>query len=98
MTQVLESSSEDRIAPPAGAIDCDLHVAVPGMQALLPYMSQAWRELITSRGTDGLELASYPPGAPLSCRPDWRPPTARPAAAKDNVARLDGAGASPAKR
>src|ERR1700733_15938570 len=64
---------------PGGAIDCDVHIAVPGIKALLPYMSQAWQEMITSRGTDGLELASYPPGAPLSCRPDWRPATGKPA-------------------
>ena len=57
---------------PAGAIDCDVHVAVPGMASLLPYMSQAWREMIVTRGTDGLELASYPVGTPLACRPDWR--------------------------
>ena len=63
---------------PAGSIDCDVHVSVPGMAALLPYMSQAWREMITTRGTDGLELASYPTGAPLSCRPDWRPATGKP--------------------
>jgi predicted TIM-barrel fold metal-dependent hydrolase len=55
------------------AIDCDVHVAVPAMKTLLPYMSEAWREMITSRGTDGLELASYPASAPISCRPDWRP-------------------------
>ena len=59
---------------PPGAIDCDVHVAVPAMKALLPYMSEAWQEMITSRGTDGLELASYPAAAPITCRPDWRPP------------------------
>ncbi len=64
---------------PAGAIDCDVHVAVPAMSALLPYMSEAWREMITSRGTDGLDLASYPNNAPLTCRPDWRPATGKPA-------------------
>src|SRR5689334_16556838 len=68
----------DRVGVPPGAIDCDVHVAVPGMKALLPYMSEAWREMITSRGTDGLELASYPSGAPLSCRPDWRPAGGKP--------------------
>ena len=72
MSQVLERPSSHRMAAPAGAIDCDVHVAVPGMRALLPYMSQAWQEMITSRGTDGLELASYPSGAPLSCRPATR--------------------------
>ena len=63
---------------PRGAIDCDVHVAVPAMAALLPYMSQAWREMIVTRGTDGLELASYPTGAPISCRPDWLPANGKP--------------------
>jgi predicted TIM-barrel fold metal-dependent hydrolase len=63
---------------PRGAIDCDVHVAVPGMATLLPYMSQAWREMIVTRGTDGLELASYPTTAPISCRPDWLPASGKP--------------------
>jgi predicted TIM-barrel fold metal-dependent hydrolase len=63
---------------PSGAIDCDVHVSVPGMSSLLPYMSAAWREMIVTRGTDGLELASYPAGAPISCRPDWRPANGKP--------------------
>ena len=63
---------------PSGAIDCDVHVSVPGMSSLLPYMSAAWREMIVTRGTDGLELASYPAGAPFSCRPDWRPANGKP--------------------
>jgi predicted TIM-barrel fold metal-dependent hydrolase len=78
-----------------GAIDCDVHVSVPGMQALLPYLDDAWRELIVARGIDGLELASYPPGAPMSCRPDWRgagkPATALPMLRE---AVLDGFGSS----
>ena len=63
---------------PEGAIDCDAHVTVPGITALLPFMSQAWREMIVTRGTDGLELASYPAGTPLSSRPDWRPSNGKP--------------------
>jgi predicted TIM-barrel fold metal-dependent hydrolase len=78
MSEVLQRSTTERIAVPPGAIDCDVHVTVPGMKSLLPYMSLAWQQMITSRGTDGLELASYPPGAPLSCRPDWRPASAKP--------------------
>jgi predicted TIM-barrel fold metal-dependent hydrolase len=64
---------------PPGTIDCDMHVAVPAMKALLPYMSEAWQEMITSRGTDGLDLAFYPNNAPLTCRPDWRPASGKPA-------------------
>jgi uncharacterized protein len=65
---------------PAGAIDCDVHVTVPNMRALLPYLDEAWREMILMRGTDGLELASYPSGAPLACRPDWRVKGSKPGA------------------
>ncbi|MGE0222251.1 MAG: amidohydrolase family protein [Acetobacteraceae bacterium] len=64
---------------PPGAIDCDVHVGVPAMKALLPYMSEAWREMITSRGTDGMDLAFYPNNAPVTCRPDWRPASGKPA-------------------
>jgi predicted TIM-barrel fold metal-dependent hydrolase len=60
------------------AIDCDIHPAVPGSAALLPFMDDYWRDQFVSRAIDGLELASYPPNAPLSCRPDWRPTAAKP--------------------
>ena len=72
------SGGPRRLPVPPGAIDCDVHVAVPGMRALMPFLSEVWREMITIRGTDGLELASYPAGAPLACRPDWRPADGRP--------------------
>jgi hypothetical protein len=57
----------------AGAIDCDLHPAVPGMNVLLPYLDDYWREMVTVRALDrlNLSLTSYPQNAPLSCRPDW---------------------------
>lgn len=63
---------------PPNAIDCDVHITVPGMRTLLPYLEDTWRELIITRGTDGLELASYPASAPLTCRPDWRPNGKKP--------------------
>ena len=58
----------------AGAIDCDLHPAVPGMNVLLPYLDEYWREMVSVRALDRLNLAltSYPQNAPLSCRPDWK--------------------------
>ena len=61
-------------------IDCDLHPAPPAMRQLLPYLDTHWREAMVTRGIDGLDLAAYPPGAPLSARPDWREGTTRPAA------------------
>jgi hypothetical protein len=64
--------------PAAGAIDCDIHPAVPGMAALLPYLSTHWREQITLRGIDGLDPSSYPPRVPAHARPDWRIEGAKP--------------------
>ncbi|MCA1454676.1 amidohydrolase [Bradyrhizobium sp. BRP22] len=57
----------------AGAIDCDLHPAVPGMGVLLPYLNDYWREMASVRALDrlNLSLTSYPQNSPLSCRPDW---------------------------
>ncbi len=63
-----------------GAIDCDIHPTVPEVAALLPYMDDYWRDAFVSRGIDGMDMASYPPGTPLACRADWRPARGRPAA------------------
>jgi len=54
-------------------IDCDLHPALPGCMALLPYLDGHWRDEIASRGLDDLDLSLWPRGAPLTVRPDWRP-------------------------
>lgn len=61
-----------------GAIDCDIHPGVPGIKALLPYMEPYWQDAFVQRGMDGFDMASYPPGAPISCRPDWRLDKLRP--------------------
>ena len=67
-----------------GGIDCDLHPALPGTAALLPYLDAYWREQITVRGIDGLDLMCFPPHAGAHGRPDWRGAAgARPGAALD---------------
>jgi hypothetical protein len=58
--------------PAGGAIDVDLHPALPGCRALLPHLEPYWREVIASRGIDDLDLALYPRGAPLTARANWR--------------------------
>jgi predicted TIM-barrel fold metal-dependent hydrolase len=62
-----------------GAIDCDIHPALPGTAALLPYLDEHWHATVSMvlGGMARLELNSYPPNAPLSGRPDWRPPAPR---------------------
>src|SRR6185312_6254093 len=61
--------------PYSGAIDCDLHPALPGTESLLPYLDAYWRDtmVMIMKGNARMELNSYPPNAPLTARPDWRP-------------------------
>jgi predicted TIM-barrel fold metal-dependent hydrolase len=60
--------------PASGAIDCDVHLAIPPVKALLPFMSEYWRDQIVTRFIDrsSFALMSYPPRSPLSGRADWR--------------------------
>src|SRR4030081_3774172 len=69
--------SEASPAAQGKAIDCDVHPAVPGMQAVLLYLDAHWRPSVQDRGIDSLDSISYPPNAPLSARPDWRDPSGR---------------------
>ncbi|GCL71970.1 amidohydrolase family protein [Paenibacillus naphthalenovorans] len=52
-----------------GVIDCDVHHAVPSIQALFPYLTDRWRDYIVEHGIKGLEPNYYPKGAALSARP-----------------------------
>jgi predicted TIM-barrel fold metal-dependent hydrolase len=60
--------------PFQGAIDCDLHPAMPPTTALMPYLDAYWRDQLANRHIDkyNFQLTSYLPNAPLSARPDWR--------------------------
>jgi predicted TIM-barrel fold metal-dependent hydrolase len=66
--------------PFTGAIDCDIHPAVPDTAVLLPYLDDYWRDQIVNRHIDkySFVLTSYPPNSPLSVRPDWRPASGPP--------------------
>jgi predicted TIM-barrel fold metal-dependent hydrolase len=65
---------------PAGAIDCDIHAAVPSTRALLPHLDPYWREHILRRGLerDNLEASAFPVAAPINARPDWQPESGLP--------------------
>jgi predicted TIM-barrel fold metal-dependent hydrolase len=62
----------------AKAIDCDVHIGLPDNACLLPFLDPYWRDQIIARGITALDLASYPPGNPLSARADWRPASGKP--------------------
>ncbi|MDB5400991.1 MAG: hypothetical protein JWQ55_3009 [Rhodopila sp.] len=63
-----------------GAIDCDVHPAVPTTRALLPYFDDYWREHVLRRGLEreNFEPSSYPVNAPINGRPDWHLPSGPP--------------------
>jgi predicted TIM-barrel fold metal-dependent hydrolase len=73
--------------PYPGAIDCDLHPAMPPMAALLPYLDEYWRDQIVNRHIDrySFVLTSYPPNSPLAMRPDWRQPSGTPSGDLDLI-------------
>jgi len=79
-----------------GGIDCDIHPAVPGLKALLPYLADHWRDSAVQRGLHDLESIAYPVNAPLSSRPDWRPKSGKPGSDLDLLRRhaLDAFGSS----
>lgn len=62
----------------SGAIDCDIHPAVPSTKELVPFLNEYWREMRILRELDRMDLLSYPVTVPLSCRPDWRPKAGNP--------------------
>src|SRR3979490_3258433 len=64
--------------PIAGGVDCDLHPAVPHLTSLLPYLSDYWRDQVTTRGMTDLMSQSYPQNSPITSRPDWRPSQGKP--------------------
>jgi predicted TIM-barrel fold metal-dependent hydrolase len=72
-------------AVPAGAIDCDIHLALPNTRLLLPYFDEYWREHVLRRGLEreNFELTAYPSGAPINGRPDWRLPDGPPGSSLD---------------
>jgi uncharacterized protein len=75
--------------PIEGAIDCDLHPAMPSTSALLPYLDAFWRDQFANRHIDQMAFAltSYPPTSPHSARPDWRSASGAPAADLDAIRR-----------
>ncbi len=62
------------------SIDCDVHANVPSYDVLFKYQDPVWVEAARERGWRGPNTAvAYPPGAPTTCRSEWRRPGAVPA-------------------
>jgi predicted TIM-barrel fold metal-dependent hydrolase len=76
----MAAATSARPAPGQGvfgleAIDCDVHIAVPSMNVLIPYLEDYWREAVVTRGLDrhSLSMTGQPANAPVFARPDWKP-------------------------
>lgn len=81
-----------------GAVDCDVHNAVPEIAALFPYLPDRWRDYCVEHGVTSLAPNYYPPGVPLSSKPEARhgagPPGSDPESLQTHV--LDETGADSA--
>ena len=63
-------------------IDVDVHVTVPDSEVLLPFLSDFWIEFVHESNLRAPPAATqvYPPGAPTTCRDEWRPADGSPPA------------------
>jgi len=57
-----------------GLIDCDVHITVPNVQALFPYLPAHWVEHVNQSVFKGASEQYYPPRAPLAAPPGSAPP------------------------
>ncbi len=55
-------------------IDCDVHLAVPRVEALFPYLPAHWVEHVRQSVFKGATTTYYPASAPLAARPGSVPP------------------------
>ncbi len=58
----------------ASVIDCDIHNTVPSVEALVPYLSEHWREYVRQSAFRGPTDTAYPPGAPTTAVAGSTPP------------------------
>lgn len=68
-------------------IDCDIHVNVPTVEALFPYLPPYWVEHITQSVFKGPTDSPYPANAPFTARPGSRPPDGAPPASRLDLVR-----------
>lgn len=59
-------------------VDVDVHVEVPGVEVLRPYLAPVWRQYVDERGwSQPFGTFPYPRNSPASARPEWRPDDGR---------------------
>jgi predicted TIM-barrel fold metal-dependent hydrolase len=76
MTSTLLEGKQTRAELWSGpVIDADVHANVPSLEALLAHMEPQWAEFCRERrfSTPQALANVYPPNAPSTARPEWRP-------------------------
>lgn len=62
--------------PYAGpVIDTDIHITLPSLTTLHPFLERRWRDYLIESGTKSLESNLYPAGAAISTAPQWQSPS-----------------------
>lgn len=64
-------------------IDCDVHVEVPGVESLFPYLPAHWVEHLRQSVFKGPTDSYYPKNAPVTARPGSKPENRTPGASLD---------------
>jgi uncharacterized protein len=59
-------------------IDCDLHNALPSLSTLFPYLPDYWVDYCNESAFREPDASDYPPGAPLTARPESKPAAGPP--------------------
>ena len=64
-------------------IDCDVHVTVPNVEALFPYLPPYWVEHVRQSVFKGATATYYPPASPVAARPGSTPKDGPPGSSLD---------------
>lgn len=65
--------------PNGDLVDCDVHLTVPSIEILLPFLPDRWADYVVESGARTPGPDQYPPSAPLSALPGSRPESGSPA-------------------
>ncbi len=57
------------VSGPGALLDCDVHITVPSVEALFPYLPPYWVEHVRQSVFKGAGATYYPPKSPVAARP-----------------------------
>ena len=72
---MIETQAADAVGASVrpAVIDCDIHNVVPSHHALMPFLSDHWRDYVSQTSFKGPVDTPYPPNAPMTARPGSAP-------------------------